>query len=211
MALETRASLRYNRAMRTTLNLDDHILTEVIRLTGERDRSKAVRAALDAYVLQARKRQVISLQGSLPLQAGWQEVRPFSLHPTSLADKLPSTGLLLVDTPAWVQFLGKNTTEHFGNNTNHDRLVQHIIQAIDTERARLCGVVIAELLQVFAIEYHASLDQVFMLIPTLPTDEKMMAAAGKAVQQSRQAGEELSLNQAIVETTATTCRADVIR
>ena len=61
--------------MRTTLDVDEKLLSEVVSLTGEKTKGKAVSKALAAYV---RNRRIQELRGMLEttdLIGNWHEVR----------------------------------------------------------------------------------------------------------------------------------------
>ena len=49
---------------RTTLVLDEHILAETLRLSGERTYSKAVNRAMREFVRRAKTRRILELAGS---------------------------------------------------------------------------------------------------------------------------------------------------
>jgi Arc/MetJ family transcription regulator len=49
---------------RTNLVLDEHLLEEAVRLSGERTYSRAVERALDDFVRRARARKLLDLAGS---------------------------------------------------------------------------------------------------------------------------------------------------
>lgn len=54
--------------MRTTLTIDDAVLSSVLRETGEKSPVAAIRAALDAYLKQARKDKVLALMGTMDMK-----------------------------------------------------------------------------------------------------------------------------------------------
>ena len=62
--------------MRTTLDLDEKLLEEVVKLTGEKSKSKAVKKALEGFLREARLNRLIDLQGRLDLDLNdWYEHR----------------------------------------------------------------------------------------------------------------------------------------
>lgn len=61
--------------MRTTLNIDDSMLFEVMELTGKKNRSEAIRAALTAYLQQQRKNKLLALRGKVDIEDNWQQLR----------------------------------------------------------------------------------------------------------------------------------------
>lgn len=61
--------------MRTTLDIDKEVLDEVMRLTGERRKSKAVTKALQDYVRRKKIEKLLSLAGKIDLVDNWYELR----------------------------------------------------------------------------------------------------------------------------------------
>jgi len=61
--------------MRTTLNIDEAMLFEVMELTGQKNRSEAIRAALTAYLQQQRKNKLLALRGKVDIEDNWQQLR----------------------------------------------------------------------------------------------------------------------------------------
>ena len=53
--------------MRTTLNIDEKILAEVIEATGEKSKSKAVNMALEQFVRQKKIKNLLSMVGKLEI------------------------------------------------------------------------------------------------------------------------------------------------
>ena len=62
--------------MRTTLDVDEKLLEEIVELTGETSKSKAVNKALEEYVRRMRIDHLLSLLGKLDLDLDdWYEFR----------------------------------------------------------------------------------------------------------------------------------------
>ena len=61
--------------MRTTLNIDEYILFEVMKLTGQKNRSEAIRMALASYLKQQRKNKILALRGKVNIIDNWQQLR----------------------------------------------------------------------------------------------------------------------------------------
>ncbi|MBI4307938.1 MAG: type II toxin-antitoxin system VapB family antitoxin [Chloroflexi bacterium] len=61
--------------MRTTLDIDKEVLDEVVRLKGERGKSKAVTKALQDYVRRKKIEKLWSLAGRIDLVDNWYELR----------------------------------------------------------------------------------------------------------------------------------------
>jgi Arc/MetJ family transcription regulator len=60
---------------RTNLVLDEHLLEEAVRVSGERTYSKAVARALDDFIRRARARKILDLAGSGLWQGDLAEMR----------------------------------------------------------------------------------------------------------------------------------------
>jgi tRNA(fMet)-specific endonuclease VapC len=96
---------------------------------------------------------------------------------------------VLVDTCAWIDFL-RNTQGDLGDQ---------VAQLISTGRARLCGVVAAELLQgVKTAKEAAKLQMLIDRVPSLPTVEADWHAAGTKLQTLRAKGITLPLTDALI-------------
>ena len=52
--------------MRTTLEIDDHLLSEAMRVTGCRTKTEAVRLGLESLVHGAARRRLAALSGAVP-------------------------------------------------------------------------------------------------------------------------------------------------
>ena len=61
--------------MRTTLDVDESLLKEVVTLTGEKTKGKAVSKALAAYVRHQRIQKLRGMLGTLDLDDNWYELR----------------------------------------------------------------------------------------------------------------------------------------
>lgn len=65
--------------MRTTLDIDDKLLQEVVLLSRHRTRSSAVESALREYVRLRRKEQLLGLSGRIRIEENWQHLREAEL------------------------------------------------------------------------------------------------------------------------------------
>lgn len=61
--------------MRTTLDIDERLLREVIERTGEKSRSRAVNKALQAYLQSEAARDIVRLAGQIDLMDDREERR----------------------------------------------------------------------------------------------------------------------------------------
>jgi Arc/MetJ family transcription regulator len=61
--------------MRTTINIDDDIFDELMRITTSKSRAKAVQKAICEYIEIKRKKQLLALRGNLDIANNWQQLR----------------------------------------------------------------------------------------------------------------------------------------
>jgi Arc/MetJ family transcription regulator len=65
--------------MRTTLNIKNEFIEEVIKITGDKNKSKAINKALEQFVRESRIKKLLSLKGKLHLEENWQKLRDMEL------------------------------------------------------------------------------------------------------------------------------------
>lgn len=62
--------------MRTTLDIDEELLDEVLKATGERSKGKALNKAMEEYLRRYSLKKLLDLQGKLDLDLDdWYEFR----------------------------------------------------------------------------------------------------------------------------------------
>ena len=61
--------------MRTTLNLSDDLIKEVISLTEAKTKTEAVNQALQEFVRRKRLEALINLRGKISLKENWRKLR----------------------------------------------------------------------------------------------------------------------------------------
>jgi Arc/MetJ family transcription regulator len=61
--------------MRTTLTIDDHVVAQVVKSTGQANPLDAIRDALRSYLQHEKLKQVIALRGKLDLEDNWRSLR----------------------------------------------------------------------------------------------------------------------------------------
>ncbi len=61
--------------MRTTLEVNEKLLEDVVKLTGEKSKSKAVNKALEEFIHRKRIEELISMFGTIELVDNWYELR----------------------------------------------------------------------------------------------------------------------------------------
>lgn len=66
--------------MRTTLNLDDHLLEEVMRATGARTKTEAITLALEELVQHRKLERLKALSGKIHLDLDWRAQEDLELR-----------------------------------------------------------------------------------------------------------------------------------
>ena len=66
--------------MITTLDVDERLLNSVIKITGEKSKSKAVNKALEEYIQKVKIQQLKSLSGKVKIIDTWQNWRKMELN-----------------------------------------------------------------------------------------------------------------------------------
>lgn len=65
--------------MRTTLDIKTDIIEEVVKITGAKNKSRAVTEALEQFVREKQVRKLLSLKGKLHLDETWKKLREMEL------------------------------------------------------------------------------------------------------------------------------------
>lgn len=66
--------------MRVTFTIDDDVMKELMRLTGMKSRSAAIREAVRGFIHQIRLQRVLDLQGSMIVDDIWEESRRLDIE-----------------------------------------------------------------------------------------------------------------------------------
>jgi Arc/MetJ family transcription regulator len=74
--------------MRTTLNIDPDLLDDVVEITGEHSKTRAVSKALDAYVRRARINELRAMAGKFVLHDTREEQRAAERRKQAFLDSL---------------------------------------------------------------------------------------------------------------------------
>ena len=61
--------------MRTTLTIDESVISQVVQTTGRSNPLDAIKEALKSYLQQEKLKQVIAMRGKLDLQDNWRALR----------------------------------------------------------------------------------------------------------------------------------------
>jgi Arc/MetJ family transcription regulator len=65
--------------MRTTLNIKDDVIQQVLKLTNAKNKSQAVNQVLEAYVRERQTKKLLELRGKLHLEDNWERLREMEL------------------------------------------------------------------------------------------------------------------------------------
>jgi len=65
--------------MRTTINIDANLVSELVRVTGEKDRGKAVNTALAEFLRRRRLEELRSLRGNIEIEDNLDELEQLEL------------------------------------------------------------------------------------------------------------------------------------
>lgn len=65
--------------MRTTLNIKSDVIEEVIKITGAKNKSRAVTQALELFVREKQIQKLLSLKGKLHIEEAWKKLREMEL------------------------------------------------------------------------------------------------------------------------------------
>lgn len=66
--------------MRTTLDLDAHLLKEALKLSDRKTKTSTVNAALAAYIQAKKLRGLLDLEGKIDIQDNWMELERLELR-----------------------------------------------------------------------------------------------------------------------------------
>ncbi len=63
--------------MRTTINVDEKLLADIVETTGQKTKSKAVQKALEEYLRRERLKGLLALQGSNIIDLDQEDLKRF--------------------------------------------------------------------------------------------------------------------------------------
>jgi hypothetical protein len=66
--------------VRTTLNIPDQLMNDLIRETGTTSRTKAVIMAIEQFLRERRLKKLLSLEGRLDLENNWRQMESLELE-----------------------------------------------------------------------------------------------------------------------------------
>ena len=61
--------------MRTTINIKDDTVKQVVTLTGAKNRSQAINQVLEEFIREKQTQKLLKLKGKLHLENNWKKLR----------------------------------------------------------------------------------------------------------------------------------------
>ena len=74
--------------MRTTLDIDPKLLEDIVKVTGQQSKTKAVNTALEQYIRRAKIEDLRAMAGKFPLDDTREEQRTADRRRQAFLDKL---------------------------------------------------------------------------------------------------------------------------
>ena len=74
--------------MRTTLDIDPKLLEDIVKVTGQQSKTKAVNTALEQYIRRAKIEDLRAMAGKFPLDDTREEQRAADRRRQAFLDKL---------------------------------------------------------------------------------------------------------------------------
>jgi len=65
--------------MRTTLNIDDYLLRDLLQATQAKTKTEAVKTAVIEYLRAKRKEKILSMRGKINITENWKQLRQLEL------------------------------------------------------------------------------------------------------------------------------------
>lgn len=60
--------------MRTTLNIDDVLMNQLLETTHQKSKTKAITIAIEDYLKKKHIKKILSYQGTLDIENNWQQL-----------------------------------------------------------------------------------------------------------------------------------------
>ena len=74
--------------MRATLNLPDALVKDLLKVTGEKTKTKAICLAIEDYIRRKRRQRLLELSGKIHVDLGWEEMEERELEGMKEREKL---------------------------------------------------------------------------------------------------------------------------
>jgi hypothetical protein len=66
--------------MRATLDIPESLIKDLLRVTGEKKKTKAICMALDEYIRSRRKEKLLALSGGVEFDLDWKKMEEIELE-----------------------------------------------------------------------------------------------------------------------------------
>jgi metal-responsive CopG/Arc/MetJ family transcriptional regulator len=73
--------------MRTTLSLPDALVKDLMAVTGEKKKSRAICAAIEDFIRRNRHNQLMALSGKIHVDTGWEELEEAEIRGMAIREK----------------------------------------------------------------------------------------------------------------------------
>jgi len=60
--------------MRTTLNIDENLVNQLLEATHEKSKTRAITIAINDYLKKKNLRKILSYQGNLSIESNWEQL-----------------------------------------------------------------------------------------------------------------------------------------
>ena len=74
--------------MRTTLNIPDDLVSEVLKVSGEKSKTKAIVKTMKEYIKQKQIRELIALKGKIHIDYDWEAEEKSEIESQSVRENL---------------------------------------------------------------------------------------------------------------------------
>lgn len=74
--------------MRATLNLPDPLIHDLLKVTGEKKKTRAICLAIEEYIRRRRKEKLLSLSGKINIDLDWKKLEELELKGMKEREKL---------------------------------------------------------------------------------------------------------------------------
>ena len=73
--------------MRTTLSLDDNLITELMAVTGARTKTEAIHLAITEFLRKKKVEGLLALEGKVHLDLDWRELEELEMNAQAERDR----------------------------------------------------------------------------------------------------------------------------
>lgn len=74
--------------MRATLNIPDVLISDLLKVTGEKTKTRAICLAIRDFIRRKRREKLLSLSGKIHFDLGWREMEEIELKGMKQRERL---------------------------------------------------------------------------------------------------------------------------